>query len=247
VYTASAGNMAQGVGWMARRYGIPWSVVIPDHAPETKRAAIRRLGGRIVSVPFDDWWRVIIEHEFPGMGGLFVHPVCDAAVIAGNGTIGLEVADDLDAFDAVVVPWGGGGLSSGIAAALRSVRPGVPVFGAEVDTSAALAAAFAAGAPADIEYTPTFIDGIGSRRVLDPMWPLAKELLAGAVVSSVEEVATAVHVLANRNHIIAEGAGAASVAAALAGRAGSGRVVCIVSGGNIDSAILATLLSGEVP
>jgi threonine dehydratase len=247
VYTASAGNMAQGVGWMARALGVPWSVVIPDHAPATKRAAIERLGGRIVSVPFDDWWRVIIDHEYAGMEGLFVHPVCDAAVIAGNGTIGLELAEDLDAFDAVVVPFGGGGLSSGIAATLAAIRPGTRVLAAEVETSAALAAAFAAQQPADVEYTPTFIDGIGSRRVLDTMWPLARDLLDGSLVSSVAEVADAVRVLAERNHVIAEGAGAAAVAAALAGRAGPGRIVCIVSGGNIDPHKLAVLLEGGVP
>jgi threonine dehydratase len=181
------------------------------------------------------------------MEGLFVHPVCDAAVIAGNGTIGLELAEDLDAFDAVVVPFGGGGLSSGIAATLAAIRPGTRVLAAEVETSAALAAAFAAQQPADVEYTPTFIDGIGSRRVLDTMWPLARDLLDGSLVSSVAEVADAVRVLAERNHVIAEGAGAAAVAAALAGRAGPGRIVCIVSGGNIDPHKLAVLLEGGVP
>jgi threonine dehydratase len=234
VYTASAGNMAQGVGWMARSLGVPWSVVIPDHAPENKRNAIRRLGGSIVAVPFDEWWRVIIDHAYPGLNGLFVHPVSDPAVIAGNGTIGMELAEDLDSFDAVVVPFGGGGLSSGIAAALRSLRPGVPVYAAEVETAAPLAAAFAAGEPVDVPYTPTFIDGIGSKRILDPIWPLAKELLAGSLVSSVHEIAVAVRLLAERNRVIAEGAGAAALAAAMAGRAGGGRVVCIVSGGNIE-------------
>lgn len=247
VYTASAGNMAQGVGWMARAFGVPWSVVIPDHAPKTKRAAIERLGGRIVAVPFDDWWRVIIDHTYPGMAGLFVHPVCDAAVIAGNATIGLELVEDLDSFDAVIVPWGGGGLSSGIATTLRALRPGIPVFAAEVETSAALAAAFAAGKPVDVDYEATFIDGIGSRRVLDPMWPLARDLLAGSLVSPLRGVADAVRILAERNHVIAEGAGAAAVAAALSGRAGGGRIVCIVSGGNIDAHKLAVLLEGGIP
>lgn len=247
VYTASAGNMAQGVGWMARELGVPWSVVIPDHAPATKRAAIERLGGRIVAIPFDAWWRVIIEHEYPGMDGFFVHPVCDAAVIAGNGTIGLELDEDLDEFDTVVVPWGGGGLSSGIAATLRALRPETRVFAAEVETSAALAAAFAAGEPVTIDYKPTFIDGIGSSRVLDAMWPLAGELISGSLVSSVAEIADAVRILAERNRIVAEGAGAAAVAAALAGRAGRGRIVCIISGGNIDPHKLATILDGHTP
>jgi threonine dehydratase len=234
IYTASAGNMAQGVGWMAKALGVPWSVVIPDHAPANKREAIERLGGNIIAVPFDDWWRVIIEHEHPGLDGFFVHPVSDTAVIAGNGTIALELDEDLRDFDAVVVPFGGGGLSIGIAAALRTLRPGVPVYAAEVETAAPLAAALAAGGPVDAPYTKSFIDGIGSRRVLDPIWPLAKELLSGALVSSVNEIADSVRVLAARNRVIAEGAGAAALAAAISGKAGKGRVICIVSGGNID-------------
>ncbi|HET6681747.1 MAG TPA: pyridoxal-phosphate dependent enzyme [Gemmatimonadaceae bacterium] len=234
VYTASAGNMAQGVGWMAKALGVPWSVVIPDHAPANKRDAIERLGGNIIAVSFDDWWRVIIEHEYPGLDGFFVHPVCDTAVMAGNGTIALELDEDLRDFDAVVVPFGGGGLSIGIAAALRTLRPGVPVYAAEVETAAPLSGAFAADGPVDVPYTKSFIDGIGSRRVLDPIWPLAKELLAGALVSSVNEIADAVRLLAARNRVIAEGAGAAALAAAMSGKAGNGRVLCIVSGGNID-------------
>ncbi|MFB3049402.1 MAG: threonine/serine dehydratase, partial [Acidimicrobiia bacterium] len=162
VYTASAGNMAQGVGWMARRLGVPFSVVVPDHAPATKLAAIERLGGSIVKVPFDDWWHVITTHEFEGQSGFFVHPVSDPAVIAGNATIGLELLEDLPDLDAVVVPYGGGGLSSGIASALRALRPEIPVFAAEVITAAPLAAALAAGRPVEVTYTDSFVDGIGS-------------------------------------------------------------------------------------
>ncbi|MCI0433134.1 MAG: pyridoxal-phosphate dependent enzyme [Gemmatimonadetes bacterium] len=242
VYTASAGNMAQGVGWMARALGVPWSVVVPDHAPETKLSAIRRLGGRIIALPFDEWWRVIEEHRYPGLDGWFVHPVCDPAVIAGNGTIGLEIAEDLPDVDAVVVPFGGGGLSSGIAAALRTLCPHARVWGAEVETAAPLAAAFAAGRPVQVAYTPTFIDGIGSRSVLPAMWPLARELLAGSLVSSVDGIAAAVRLLIEHSRVVAEGAGAAGVAAALAGKAGNGRVVCVVSGGNIDRKRLAEVL-----
>ena len=247
VYTASAGNMAQGVGWMARALGVPWSVVVPDHAPETKLAAIRRLGGRIIAEPFDVWWRVIEEHRYAGLDGYFIHPVCDAAVIAGNGTIGLEIAEELPDVDAVVVPFGGGGLSAGIAAALRAVQPAAKVFAAEVETAAALSGALAAGGPTQVSYTPTFIDGIGSRSVLPAMWPLARDLLAGALVSSVAEIAAAVRVLVERNRVVAEGAGAAGVAAALAGRAGAGRIVCVVSGGNIDSTRLTAILAGGTP
>lgn len=242
VWTASAGNMAQGVAWNARRLGIRCTVVVPDHAPAAKLDALDRLGARVVKVSFPEWWQIIVTHTHEGQHGVFVHPVSDRAVIAGNGTIGLELVEDLADFDSVVVPYGGGGLSSGIASALRHLRPDVRVYGAEVDTSAALSAAFATGAPVEIEYHPSFVDGIGSARVLDEMWPLVSELLSGSLVSTVDEVADAVRTLALRNRVIAEGAGAASLAAALKGGAGAGRVVCIVSGGNIDASQLANIL-----
>jgi threonine dehydratase len=243
VWTASAGNMAQGVAWNAARLGVPCSVVVPDHAPAAKLEALERLGADIVKVPFEDWWQIIVTHEFPGQEGVFVHPVSDPAVMAGNGTIGLEIIEDLPDVDTVVVPYGGGGLSSGIASALRHLRPEARVYAAEVETSAALAAAFAAGEPTEIEYVPSFVDGIGSGRVLDEMWPLVESLLAGSLVATLAEVEEAIRLLANRNHVIAEGAGAASVAVALKGVAGAARVVCIVSGGNIDASKLAAILA----
>ena len=243
VYTASAGNMAQGVGWMARRLDVPFSVVVPDHAPATKLAAIERLGGSIVKVPFDDWWHVITTHEFEGQSGFFVHPVSDPAVIAGNATIGLELLEDLPDLDAVVVPYGGGGLSSGIASALRALRPEIPVFAAEVATAAPLVAALAAGRPVEVTYTDSFVDGIGSTSVLEEMWPLVSGLLAGSLVAELDEVRAAIRLLVDRNRIVAEGAGAAAMAVTLAGAAGGGKVVCIVSGGNIDVTKLMAILS----
>ncbi len=243
VYTASAGNMAQGVGWMARRLGVPFSVVVPDHAPATKLAAIERLGGSIVKVPFDDWWHVITTHEFEGQSGFFVHPVSDPAVIAGNATIGLELLEDLPDLDAVVVPYGGGGLSSGIASALRALRPEIPVFAAEVATAAPLVAALAAGRPVEVTYTDSFVDGIGSTSVLEEMWPLVSGLLAGSLVAELDEVRAAIRLLVDRNRIVAEGAGAAAMAVTLGGAAGGGKVVCIVSGGNIDVTKLMAILS----
>src|SRR5262245_7309502 len=208
VYTASAGNMAQGVAWHGRRLGIACTVVVPDHAPQTKLAAIERLGARYIKVPFDDWWQVIVTHRYPGLEGLFVHPVSDPAVMAGNGTIGLEILEDLPDVDAILVPYGGGGLSCGIATAVRALKTDVKVFACEVETSAAFAAALAAGKPTKIEYRASFVDGIGSSAVLEEMWPLAKELLDGSLVSSLAEVAEAVRLLAERNRVIAEGAGA---------------------------------------
>ncbi|MGH8946564.1 MAG: threonine ammonia-lyase [Acidimicrobiia bacterium] len=245
VWTASAGNMAQGVAWNAARLGVPCSVVVPDHAPEAKLEALDRHGARIVKVPFEEWWQIIVTHQHEGQSGVFVHPVSDRAVMAGNGTIGIELVEDLPDLDAVVVPYGGGGLSSGIASALRHLKPEVPVFGAEVGTSAALHAAFSTGEPTEIEYIPSFVDGIGSARVLDEMWPLVSEMLAGSLVSTLEEVEAAVRALAMRNHVVAEGAGAAGVAAAVKGGAGPGKVVCIVSGGNINAAKLAEILTAN--
>jgi threonine dehydratase len=247
VYTASAGNMAQGVAWNARRLGVPCTVIVPDHAPETKILAIERLGGRIVKLPFDRWWQVLLEHGYPGTEGLFIHPVSDPAVIAGNGTIGLEILEDLPDVDAVVVPYGGGGLSCGIASAIRALRPEVKIWAAEVETAAPFSASLAAGQPVTVEYQASFVDGIGGKSMLPEMWPLASRLLAGSLVSTLAEVAEAVRVVAVRNRVIAEGAGAASVAAAMAGKAGRGKVVCVVSGGNIDAKKLATILEGEMP
>lgn len=246
VYTASAGNMAQGVAWSARRFGVPCRVVVPDHAPRTKLEAIERLGAEIIKVPFDRWWQTLVEHGFPGMSGLFVHPVSDPAVIAGNGTIGLEIMEDLPDVDTVLVPFGGGGLSCGIATAVRAANPGARVLACEVATAAPLSPSLAAGAPQRVEYKRSFVDGIGASTVLAEMWPLVRQLLDGALIASVEQIANAVRLLAERSRIVAEGAGAAALAAALAHRV-RGKVVCVVSGGNIDTAVLAAILDGRTP
>jgi threonine dehydratase len=247
VWTASAGNMAQGVAWNARRLGIPCTVVVPDTAPATKLKAVERLGGKVVPVPHDEWFDTFRTHKREGIEGLFVHAFSDDAVMAGNGTIGLEVLEDLPDADAIVVPFGGGGLVSGIASAVRALRPKMKVYAAEVATSTPLQASLAKGEPTEIKHTRTFVDGIGGPRVFPEMFALAKELLDGVVVSPLEEVAAAVRLLVERNRIVAEGAGATGVAGAIAGKAGTGKVVCVVSGGNIDSATLATILQGGVP
>jgi len=242
--TASAGNMAQGVAWAARALGVPATIAVPEHAPEAKLAAIERLGGRVVKLPYDDWWNVIVTSRVDGVEGLFVHPVQDPGVMAGNGTIGLEILEDLPDPDAVVIPYGGGGLTVGIASAIKALRPEAKIFTAEPATAAALAAALAAGHPADVDYQPSFVDGSGSRRVLDSMWPLVAPLVDGAFAVPVADVAAAVRLLAERVRVIAEGAGALALAAALAGRAGPGKVVCVVSGGNINFSKLAEILNG---
>ena len=246
VYTASAGNMAQGLAWHARRLGIPCTVVVPDNAPQTKIAAVERLGASVVRLPFADWWRVIETHHHPGIDAMFIHPVSDPAVIAGNATVGLEIFEDLPEVDTILVGYGGGALSSGIAAALRALKPGTKVYACEVSTAAPFAASLAAGHPVAVDYVPSFIDGIGGRTMLEEMWPLASKLLAGSIVVTPSETAAALRLVVERNHVVAEGAGAVPVAAALSGKAGAGTIACVVSGGNIDAAKLAAILTGEV-
>ncbi|MDX6465229.1 MAG: threonine dehydratase [Gaiellaceae bacterium] len=247
VVTASAGNMAQGVAWAAREAGVRARIVAPDSAPRAKLDAVERLGGEVISVPHETWWQTMVDRHYEGVEGLFVHPVEDDAVMAGNGTIGLELVEELPGLDAVVVPWGGGGLTTGIASAVKTLRPGVRVITAEPATAAPLAASLAAGAPTEIDYRPSFVDGAGGRALLPTMWDHARELVDAASAVPLDEVALAMALLAARAHIVAEGAGALALAAALRGDAGEGTVVCIVSGGNVDAAVLARVLAGETP
>ena len=246
VVTASAGNMAQGVAWCARRLGLPCTVFVPDHAPQTKLDAIARLGGAVKKVTFDEWWQIIVSHEVDHLG-LFIHPVSETAVIAGNGTIGLEILEELPDVDAVITPYGGGGLTSGVASAIRARKPDTRLFAAEVATAAPLAPSLAAGSPQEVVYQPSFVDGIGGKSVLSEMWPLVSSLVDGSLVVELAAVAAALRLLLERNRVLAEGAGATPVAAALAGLAGSGKVVCVVSGGNLDSSKLIKILAGELP
>ena len=247
VWTASAGNMAQGVAWHAREMGLECTIVVPDHAPETKLEAIRRLGGKIVKVPVADWFQILRDHGYRGMEGFFIHPVSNRHVIAGHGTIGLEILEQLPDVEAVIAPYGGGALSTGIASALRALKTSVKVYAAEVETAAPLAPSLAAGKPVEVEYTSTFVDGMGAPFLIEEMWPLVRQLLDGSLIVSVKEIADAIRLLVERNRVVAEGAGAAPVAAALTGQAGEGKVVCIVSGGNIDTSKLVKILQGRVP
>ena len=244
VLTASAGNWAQGVAWVARERSIPCTIIVPEHVPKTKLAAIECLGARHIGVPYDTWWQCMIERRFEGVDGLFLHPVEDEPVMAGNGTIAPEILEDLPDPDVVLIPWGGGGLASGIASGLRQLRPKTRVYGVEVDTAAPLAASFAAGEMTTVERKTSFVDGIGSGGMLPKMWPLAQELLTGAFTASVEEIENAVRLVVERNRVVPEGAGACPVAVALSGRLDAQKIVCVVSGGNIDSDILAKILGG---
>ncbi|MDQ3876543.1 MAG: pyridoxal-phosphate dependent enzyme [Actinomycetota bacterium] len=247
VVTASAGNMAQGVAWAARELGVPATIVAPEHIPATKRAAVERLGGKIVAVPVERWFRAIEESRYDGVDGFFVHPVQDDAVMAGNGTIGLEVLEDLPDPDVVLIPWGGGGLTVGIASAIKALRPVTRILPVEPETAAPLAASLAAGQAREVDYRPSFVDGAGARMLLAPVWTLARPLIDGSETASLDEAAAAVRFLAERARVVAEGAGALSTAVALSGRAGAGKIVCIVSGGNIDAEKLAAILRGRTP
>ena len=210
-------------------------------------SAMTRLGAEYVKVPASDWFEAMRTGEYEGMEGFYIAPFRDPAVMAGNGTIGLEIVEDLPDVDTVIVPYGGGGLSCGIASAMRALKPDAKVYACEVETAAPVAASFAAGEPADVQYTATFVDGMGAPFVFPDMWALASQLLEGSLVTTLEEIASAIRLLVERNHVVAEGAGAAPVAAALSGKAGAGKVVCVVSGGNIDSDKLATILRGGIP
>ena len=248
VLTASAGNMAQGLAYAARLRGVLATVVVPEHAPATKIAAVERYGGRVLKVPYDEWWETLVTGRSGRSSGLFVHPVADERVMAGNGTIGLELLEQLDAFDAVVVPYGGGGLLTGIASAVKAERPEVRFYSAEPETGAPAAATLARGGdPTEVEYTPSFVDGSGSKALIPRVWEHVRELIDGAFALPLDEVAAAMRVIAERARVIPEGAGALATAAALSGRVEGKRIVCIVSGGNIDAGVFARILQGETP
>lgn len=240
VVTASAGNMGQGVAWAAREAGVPARVIVPEGAPRAKLDRVEALGAEVVPVTHEEWWQAMVERGRDGVDGLFVHPVADEAVMAGNGTIGLELAEDAPGFDSVVIPWGGGGLTTGIASAVKALRPEVRVVTAEPETAAPLAAAFAAGEPREIEFRPSWVDGAGGRALLPGMWERARELVDEAVAVSLPDVEEAVRLLATRAHVVAEGAGALALAVALQRE---DRCICIVSGGNIDPDVYAGIIS----
>lgn len=243
VLTASAGNMAQGVAFCARRLGIQATIVAPETAPATKILAVERMGGRVIKVPFAEWWRTFETRSYPGVNATFIHAFDDPHVMAGNSTIALELLEDLPDLNAVVIPWGGGGLSCGIAAVLRARAPQIRIYAAEIETAAPLAASLAAGEPRTVEYRPSFVDGIGSKTVFANMFEHARKLLDGSLVVTLNEAAQAMKLVAERNRVIVEGAAACAVAAARSGRAGLGKVVAIVSGGNIDLDKFAQLVA----
>jgi threonine dehydratase len=222
-------------------------VVVPDGSATTKAKSLSELGAKVIRLPFEQWWTVLTTRSYAGDDGVFIHPVAESAVIAGNATIGAEIIEDQSDFDAVVAPFGGGGLACGIGSVMRRLKSGVRVIVAESEAAQPAAAALAAGRPVQVPHRQSFVDGMGSTTVLEEMWPLIRGMVDHAACASFRQIAEAIRLLAGRHHVIAEAAGAASVAAALAGQCGKGNIICIVSGGNIDASKLGAILNGQSP
>jgi threonine dehydratase len=244
VWTVSAGNAAQGVAFAARLAGVPCSVMVMDTAPQTKLRSIEKLGATIVTADYDECWKTVESHGSPRMRGHFVHPFDDDDFIAGNATAGLEILEDLPEVDAVVAALGGGGLLAGIGTAIRARKPSVRIYAAEPETAAPLALSLTRGEASRFEaWTPSFVDGAGGKSVLPSMWPLLQTLVSESIVVTLDEIASAMRKTAERIHVVAEGAGGTAIAAALSGRCGPGKIVAVVSGGNIDLSRFSELVN----
>lgn len=247
VNTASSGNFGIALATIGGAMDVPVTIVASDEAPAAKLTKLAALGARVRRVDAEEWWRVVHRHSFDGMAGVYLDAVCDPVAMAANGAIALELLEDAPDIDAIAAPFGGGGLLCGVAAAARALRPSIRIIACECDFAAPLSAARAAGRPVDVTPAPSFISGIGAPSVLPAMWPLLEECVDESVVVSVDEAAAAVRRLALESRIVAEGAGAVSVAAALSGRIDARRIACIVSGGMIGARVLAEILEGRTP
>jgi threonine dehydratase len=247
VWTVSSGNMAQAVAWSARALDVPATVYVPDTVPRVKLANIVRYGATPVELSYDALTEVFLSGTSPGAPGRFIHPFSDPDVMAGNGVIGLEILEDLPEVDAIVVPVGGGGLIGGVASAIKALWPETKIYGSEVVSGAPMAASFAAGHPVEVPYSPSFVDAISDSYVNPEMFELARQLVDDIIVVDHEQAAAAARLVLERNRVVIEGAAATAVAAALTGQTGSGRIACVVSGGNVDPQTLITILGGGTP
>jgi threonine dehydratase len=247
IYTTSTGNSALGLAWMARRLGIAATAVVPANAPEAKLEKLRRLGTRIDVRSQAEWWRAIQAGALDGQEGVYIDAVRDPASLAGDATIGLEILAQSPDIEAILIPFGGGGLACGIACAVRALKPAVKIIACELTSAHPLQAAFDAGLPTETPHETGFVSGVGVGSVLPEMWPLVSTMIDGVITVSLAEVAAAIKALVEHNRVVAEGAGAVSVAAALSGRYAETKVCAVVSGGNIDSSVLAAILAGHVP
>jgi threonine dehydratase len=243
VWTISAGNAGQGVAFAAREAGVPATVVTIETAPETKVERMRKLGARIVKAPFDACWNAMEAREFPGVEGTFIHPFDEHDFIAGNATLGLEIIEDLPGVKTVITAIGGGGLISGVGSAIRQLAPHVRILGAEPETAAPGALSFERGsAQVFTDWQASFVDGAGGKSIFPRMWERMQGIVDGSIVVTLDEVRNAMRVVAEKSRVIAEGAGALAVAAALSGKAGDGPIVAVISGGNIDLKKFAELV-----
>lgn len=247
ISTASSGNLGLALAWYAQRIGIPCTAIVPDKSPEAKLSPLKEAGGTVVKVPYDEWFKIVITSKFEKLKGYFIHPVFNPDMMAGHGTIALEILEDLPDVDAVIMPYGGGGLCCGMSSVIHALKPDTKLFVSEVETAAPVAAALAAGEPREVVKRPAPFHCVGANSVLTPIWPLVSRFIASSIVVTIGEVAEALRVLAEKNHVIAEGSGALPVAAARTGKAGSGKVVCVVTGGNIDFDKLVKILAREIP
>jgi threonine dehydratase len=247
IYTTSAGNSALGVAWMARRLGISATAVVPANAPQAKLEKLQRLGARIDMRANDVWWRAIETGAMDDQQGVYIDAVRDPASLAGDATIGVEILEQWPDVEAILIPFGGGGLACGIACAVRAIKPHVKIIACELSSAHPLKSAFAAGCPTQTSHEPGFVSGIGFGSVLPEMWPLVRSMIDEVITVSLAQVAQAIKLLAENNRIVAEGAGAVSVAAALFTRYTQTKVCAVISGGNIDSDILAAILQGRMP
>jgi len=248
VATASSGNMAYGMAAAARMLGVPMAAYMYSGAPKTKIEGVRRLGGAVRFISMETWWRYIVDAERPDAAELLVNPVTDQAVLAGNGTIGLEIVEDLPDVDVVLTPYGGGSLTTGVAGAVKALRPQAKALAVEDESAAPVTAALAAGGNIiEIATRPSFVKSIGGPSLVPQLWPVARELIDGAVAVGLGQIVEAMRLLFSATKVVTEGAGAASLAAALADERATGNVVCVISGGNIDADAYATVLAGGIP
>lgn len=248
VATVSSGNMAYGMAWAAHALGVPMAAYMYAGAPQTKIDGVRRLGGEVRFVSMEDWWRYIVGAGRPSGDELLINPVTDQAVLAGNGTIGLEIVEDLPEVDIVLTPYGGGSLTTGVASAVKALRPETKILAVEDENAAPVTAALAArGKIVDIDTRPSFVKSIGGPSLVPQLWPVTRDLIDGAVTVSLDQVTQAMRTLFAKARVVAEGAGAAALAAVIADERTTGNVVCVISGGNIDAEAYATVLAGGIP
>jgi threonine dehydratase len=244
VWTISAGNAGQGVAYAARQAGVPCTVVVIESAPESKIGRMRALGAKLIPVSYDVAWKALDDRAFPGADGTFVHPFDDDNFIAGHGSMGLEILEDAPDTNAIIASIGGGGLITGVASAVKAIKPEIKIFGAEPETAAPAALSFAKGSPQVFKnWRASFVDGAGGQSMFPRMWERMKPLVDDYIVVTLEETKKAMRMMAEKARIISEGAGALPLAAALTGKAGKGPIVAIVSGGNIDMKKFFELIS----